>query len=74
MEPHNDWINSYLMGDTKVYTSFLVHTNDITAIEEKITAIKDPKTCRNLSETSRVLYSTFSKSQSNVDCLYRLYW
>ena len=50
MEPHNDWMNCHLMGDTKVYTSFLVHTNDITTIEEKITAIKDPKTCRNINE------------------------
>ena len=27
-----------------------MHTNDITAIEEKITAIKGPKTCRNINE------------------------
>ena len=50
MEPHNDWINCHLMGDTMVYLSFLVHTNDITAIEEKIIAIEDLKTCRNINE------------------------
>ena len=50
MEPHNDWINYHLMGDTMVYLGFLVHTNDITSIDEKITTIGDLKTCRNINE------------------------
>ena len=50
MESHNQWMNYHLMGNDMVYLGYLVHAIGIITMEEKISAILNLKTRRNIND------------------------